>query len=92
VYEKALLWRRNESMAIFFLRPQILVPFMRFQLLPVPAKFGSNWPRFRRRSLKCEKFTDDGRQVMAIVHLDLWSRQSFCFLFQSDIQHGCQGQ
>jgi hypothetical protein len=29
---------------------------------------------FRRRSLKCEKFTDDGRQVMAIVHLDLWSR------------------
>jgi hypothetical protein len=31
--------------------------------------------------LKCEKFTDDrqqrtddGRQVMAIVHLDLWSR------------------
>jgi hypothetical protein len=29
---------------------------------------------FRRRSLKCEKFTDDGRQVMAIVHMDLWSR------------------
>jgi hypothetical protein len=29
---------------------------------------------FRRRGLKCEKFTDDGRQVMAIVHLDLWSR------------------
>jgi hypothetical protein len=29
---------------------------------------------FWRRSLKCEKFTDDGRQVMAIVHLDLWSR------------------
>jgi hypothetical protein len=27
VYEKALLWRRNESMAIFFFRPQILVPF-----------------------------------------------------------------
>jgi hypothetical protein len=31
--------------------------------------------------LKCEKFTDDrrqttddGRQVMAIVHMDLWSR------------------
>jgi hypothetical protein len=35
VYEKALLWRRNKSMAIFFFRPQILVPFMRFQLLPV---------------------------------------------------------
>jgi hypothetical protein len=37
--------------------------------------------KFWRRSLKCEKFTDDrrrttddGRQVMAIVHLDLWSR------------------
>ena len=29
---------------------------------------------FRRRSLKCEKFTDDRRQVMAIVHMDLWSR------------------
>ena len=38
---------------------------------------------FRRRSLKCESLqttdnrrqtTDDGRQVMAIVHLDLWSR------------------
>jgi hypothetical protein len=26
---------------------------------------------FRRRNLKCEKFTDDGRQVMAIVHMDL---------------------
>jgi hypothetical protein len=24
---------------------------------------------FRRRSLKCEKITEDGRQVMAIVHL-----------------------
>ena len=35
VYEKALLWLRNESMAIFFFRPQILIPFMRFQLLPV---------------------------------------------------------
>ena len=48
----------------------------------IPAKFGSNWHSgFRRRSLKCEKFTDDrqrttddGRQVMAIIHMDLWSR------------------
>jgi hypothetical protein len=24
--------------------------------------------------LKCEKFTDDRRQVMAIVPMDLWSR------------------
>jgi hypothetical protein len=32
VYEKVLLWQRNESMAIFFFRPQILVPFMIFQL------------------------------------------------------------
>jgi hypothetical protein len=38
----------------------------------IPAKFGSNWPSgFRRRRLKCEKFTDDGRQVMAIVQIDL---------------------
>jgi hypothetical protein len=29
---------------------------------------------FRRRSLKCEKFTEDGRKVMAIVPMDLWSR------------------
>ena len=45
----------------------------------IPAKFGSNWPSglgeetwnvkiYRRRT------TDDGRQVMAIVHLDLCSR------------------
>jgi hypothetical protein len=47
----------------------------------IPAKFGSNRHWFQRRSLKCEKFiddrqqtTDDGCQVMAIVHLDLWSR------------------
>jgi hypothetical protein len=46
----------------------------------IPAKYGSNLPR-GFGSLKCEKFTDDrrqktddGRQVMAIVHLDLWSR------------------
>jgi hypothetical protein len=24
--------------------------------------------------LKCGKFTDDGPQVIAIVHMDLWSR------------------
>jgi len=30
----------------------------------IPAKFGSN----------CEKFTDDGCQVMTIVPMDLWSR------------------
>jgi hypothetical protein len=29
---------------------------------------------FRRRSLKCEKFTEDRRQVMAIVPMVLWSR------------------
>jgi hypothetical protein len=47
----------------------------------IPAKFGSKLAQwFWRRSLKCEKFTDDrqqtddGCQVMAIVHLDLWSR------------------
>jgi hypothetical protein len=41
----------------------------------IPAKFGSNWPSgFGERSLKCEKLTDDGCQVMAIVPMDLWSR------------------
>ena len=35
MYEKALLWQRNESMANFFFWPQILVPLMIFQLLPV---------------------------------------------------------
>jgi hypothetical protein len=44
-----------------------------------------------------QQTTDDGRQVMAIVHLDLWSRWTknityYCFSFQSDIQCGCQGQ
>ena len=48
----------------------------------IPAKFGSNWPSgFGEEAWNVEKFTDDrqqttddGRQVMAIVHLDLWSR------------------
>ena len=41
------------------------------------AKFGSNWPRgFGEEALNVKSLqtTDDGRQVMAIVHLDLWSR------------------
>ena len=53
------------------------------------AKFGCNWPSgFGEKALKCEKFTDDRqhttdnrrqttddrRKVMAIVHMDLWSR------------------
>ena len=39
----------------------------------IPAKFGSNWFQsgFGEESLQ---MTDDGRQVMAIVHMDLWSR------------------
>ena len=38
----------------------------------IPAKFGSNWPSgFGEEAWK---FTDDGRQVMAIVHLGLWSK------------------
>jgi hypothetical protein len=43
----------------------------------IPAKFGSNWPSgFGEEAwnVKCLQTTDDGRQVMAIVHLDLWSR------------------
>ena len=43
----------------------------------IPAKFGSNWPSgFREEAwnVKSLPTTDNGRQVMAIVHLDLWSR------------------
>ena len=41
----------------------------------IPAKFGSNWPSGEEAwNVKSLQTTDDGRQVMAIVHLDLWSR------------------
>jgi len=43
----------------------------------IPAKFGSNWPcGFGEEAwnVKSLQTTDDGRQVMAIVRLDLWSR------------------
>ena len=43
----------------------------------IPAKFGSNRPSgFGEEdwNVKSLQTTDDGRQVMAIVHLDLWSR------------------
>jgi hypothetical protein len=43
----------------------------------ISAKFGSNWPSgFGEEAwnVKSLQTTDDGRQVMAIVHLDLWSR------------------
>jgi hypothetical protein len=50
----------------------------------IPAKFGSNWPSgfgeeaWNVKSLQMtdnrRRTTDDGRQVMAIVHLDLWFR------------------
>ena len=35
----------------------------------LPTKFQFIWLRgFQRRRLKCEKLTDDGRQVMAKAH------------------------
>jgi hypothetical protein len=43
----------------------------------LPAKFGSNRPSgFGEEAwnVKSLQTTDDVRQVMAIVHLDLWSR------------------
>jgi hypothetical protein len=43
----------------------------------IPAKLGSNWPSgFGEEAwnVKRRQTTDDGRQVMAIVHLELWSR------------------
>ena len=41
------------------------------QELPVVVMFvnGSGVKGFQRRRLKCEKLTDDGRQVMAKVHI-----------------------
>ena len=38
----------------------------------IPAKFGSNWPSGFGEVLNVKSLqtTDDGRQVMAIVHLD----------------------
>ena len=35
----------------------------------LPTKFHFIWLRFHRRRLKCEKLTDDGRQVMAKAHI-----------------------
>jgi hypothetical protein len=43
----------------------------------IPAKFCSNWPSgFGEEAwnVKSLQTTDDGCQVVAIVHLDLWSR------------------
>ena len=43
----------------------------------IPAKFGSNQPSgFGEEAwnVKSLQTTDDGRQVMAIVHMDLWTR------------------
>ena len=43
----------------------------------IPPKLGSNWPSgFGEEAWNVKSLwtTDDGRQVMAIVHLDLWSR------------------
>jgi hypothetical protein len=35
----------------------------------LPTKFQFIWLRGFRRRLKCEKLTDDGRQVMAKAHI-----------------------
>ena len=43
----------------------------------IPAKFGSNRPSCfgeEAWNVKSLQTSDDGRQVMAIVHMDLWSR------------------
>jgi len=45
----------------------------------IPANFGSNRPSgFGENawSVKSLQTTDDGRQVMAIVHMDLWSSRT----------------
>jgi hypothetical protein len=40
----------------------------------IPAKFGSNWPSGFGEEARNVKSLDDRRQLMAIVHMDLWSR------------------
>jgi hypothetical protein len=58
--------------------------FVEYHPRNIPAKFGSNRPSgfgeeaWNVKSLQTtddrQQTTDDGRQVMAIVHMDLWSR------------------
>ena len=78
------LWNFSQSEHIIGLASHIEYPtgtknsnFVEDHPRNIPAKFGSNRPSgFGEEAwnVKSWQTTDDGRQVMAIVHLDLWSR------------------
>ena len=78
------LWNFSQSEHIIGLGSHIEYPtgtknsnFVEDHPRNIPAKFGSNRPSgFGEEAwnVKSLQTTDDGRQVMAIVHLDLWSR------------------
>ena len=56
----------------------------------IPAKFGSNWHSgFGEEpwNVKSLQTTDDRRQVMAIVHTDLWSRWTKNVVFNICLKH-----
>ena len=78
------LWNFSQSEHIIGLGSHIEYPtgtknsnFVEDHPRNIPAKFGSNRPSgFGEEAwnVKSLQTTDDGRQVMAIVHMDLWSR------------------
>ena len=78
------LWNFGQSEHIIGLGSHIEYPtgtknsnFVEDHPRNIPAKFGSNRPSgFGEEAwnVKSLQTTDDGRQVMAIVHMDLWSR------------------
>ena len=78
------LWNFSQSEHIIGLGSHIKYPtgtknsnFVEDHPMSIPAKFGSNRPSgFGEEAwnVKGLQTTDDGRQAMAIVHLDLWSR------------------
>jgi hypothetical protein len=78
------LWNFSQSEHIIGLGSHIEYPtgtknsnFVEDHPRNIPAKFGSNRPSgFGEEAwnVKSLQMTDDGCQVMAIVHLDLWSR------------------
>ena len=78
------LWNFSQSEHIIGLGSHIEYPtgtknsnFVEDHARNIPAKFGSNRPSgFGEEAwnVKSLQTTDDGRQVMAIVQMDLWSR------------------
>ena len=56
----------------------------------IPAKFGSNWPSgFGEEAwnVKSLQTTDDGRQVMAIVHWSRWTKKVYLVFRLETVSH-----